>query len=46
MACDLKNDLAESKNLAASMPKKAAEPDALLVKRLKAMDAKLPRPKK
>lgn len=41
---DLKTDLAESKNLAGSMPEKAAELEALLVQRLEAMDAKLPRP--
>ena len=43
---DLKNDLAESKNLAGSMPEKTAELDTLLVQRLKAMNAKLPRPNK
>ena len=40
---DLKNDLGESKNLAESMPEKVRELDDLLVKRLQADGAKLPR---
>ncbi|MEM7013494.1 MAG: sulfatase [Verrucomicrobiota bacterium] len=41
---DLKNDLGESKNLAESMPEKVKELDALLVERLKADGARLPKP--
>jgi arylsulfatase A len=40
---DLEEDLGEEKNLAASMPDKVAELDALLMENLKAQEAKLPR---
>ena len=40
---DLEKDLGESNNLAASMPPKVAELDALLLKNLKAQEARLPR---
>jgi len=41
---DLKKDLGETKNLAGSMPDKVRELDAVLLKRLKADGAKLPKP--
>ncbi len=41
---DLSSDLGESKNLAGSMPDEVRELDRLLVERLKAIDAWLPKP--
>ena len=40
---DLSKDLGEKNNLAAKMPEKVKDLDALLVKRLKASGARLPR---
>ena len=40
---DLKEDLGEARNLAATMPKRVSELDTLLLKRLKETGARLPR---